>query len=341
VRSFTAPDRLVVALAIFMVWLYLPTYARLIASPILLLAIIWIIPGAVGATYARTRSAFQAIIRNFPAYPKKSKSVGSTFGSIVRDDLSIFALIAAVAGGGPWFVSLFRSTWRPTVEPPIIYGIYIVVLFYLTWKLASTKKRSDAIPDSPQPSRQFVHTLWEQGCIGVGLFLMVALIVLYWQTHQTLADQILSWSQARKFQPANFEVHWHVLPREKTPDGKITYARLGFALDPRDWQSPMTVGVRLKNTTTAMQYKLGRMAAEDADKKPLPVGNTLPADTIRDVERRLSFEDDAARKPCTVVVRIAAKNNNMDLLADVERDPGIAIAPPEFRRWSQATNDNP
>ena len=177
--------------------------------------------------------------------------------------------------------------------------------------------------------------------MGIGFSLMVALIVLYWQTHQTLADQILSWSQARKFQPANFEVHWRVLPREPSQDGKTTYARLGFSLDPREWQSPMAVVVRLKNTTTAMQYKLGRMKAEDADQKSLPVGNTVPADTIRDVERRLSFEEDGARKPCTVVVRIAAKNNNSDLLTDVERDPGIAIAPPEFRRWIQATNDNP
>lgn len=84
------------------------------------------------------------------------------------------------------------------------------------------------------------------------------------------------------------------------------------------------------------------MAALDADGKPIDsVGNVLPRDTIRDIERRLIFEDDAARKPCTLVVRIAAKDNSKNLLDDVKSDPGKVIAPVEFLRWSQASNENP
>jgi hypothetical protein len=264
----------------------------------------------------------------------KSQASDTGMGAAIRDDLTVFGTIVAVEGTLAWLGGLLNAhhagwidPWKADITKVGTFALYGMLFVYFCFRLFHTKPRTNSIMvgiNEIAPKWQFAYRKWERAILRLGIMCTVALFCLYYFTGSTLGSHILSWSQAEK--EPDFKVQKWVVLSDET-QGDTTYACLGFEFDPTKTTFPIGVGARLKNTVTAQKYKFGRMEARGPDGHRFDaVASFLPPDSIREIERRLVFEDDATRRPCLIVIRLAARKKDKGLLEEAKRDPGRLIA---------------
>jgi hypothetical protein len=318
------------ACAVALVILAAPGLAIAFAIPFLALAVFYLLARfALPSFLAVLIKLLQRSVGHIPG-TVRGKSVSQSPGAAVRDMLYVFGLVVSAEAGLKWATSFLTSRqavwlapWKPlmTYTP---YLVYSVVLTYLYWHLLRTERHTHMSSNQNVRCR-FVHGPPERIVVGLAILCVVSLLVLKVTTGETLADKIVSsWSQAERL--LDLKPAFHVLEDEKAANGK-TYACVAFDFDPRKWQYPLAVEARLKNTGAPPEYVLGRMEARDSDGNKMTEVGEHTSDMTRDVERQLIFEENSTRKPCSIVVRIAAKNEPQgNLLAKAKRDPGKLIA---------------
>jgi hypothetical protein len=320
------------------VCLIAPGCVVVIATPLLPLYILWLL------VPAKAHAFLWVVFGNPPgAVYGPTGSPHATLGAAIRDDLTVPGLILGVEAGLLWLSTLITShhaEWldieKPFIKSNAPYVLYGLLAAYLYVQLIRTKERASMIPSLPLTRKLFVHSKWERVILRSGIFFTALLICVYYVTGDTLGAHILSWSEAERL--PDLSVEFRLLPDQ--PDGETTYACFGFNFDPSKYSGAVAVEARLKDSGPTRQYKLGKMEAQQTDGSPVKgAGIYSVPDDLRQILRRVIFDEEASRKPCIIVVRVAPKDPNKNLLDEAKHDPRklIAITP---MRWSRAPNAN-
>jgi hypothetical protein len=262
------------------------------------------------------------------------KGEPKTPGSLIGDLLGVLGFVGAAEALLAGFVALLKSRralwlepWKPVVETYGPYIVYSAVFAYLAWRCFGTERHVAVKFEGQNINRRFMHTRGERIVLAMGIVLTAGLIVLKVTTGKTLADRIVtSWSQAHRIE--TFKPEFHALNEdERLQNGKM-YASIAFDFDPRQWPYPVGVEARLKNTGPGTAYILGRMEARQRDGSLVNGLVLYDTEATREVERTLVFQKEFVRKPCAIVVRIAAKNeqDSAKLLEEAKRDPRKLVA---------------